>query len=169
MTWLGQHAPSVVWHCPQLSVHPAAALQQGQELLAGLSRDVLLIGSSLGGFYATWLAGQFRLPAVLINPAIHPHLDLQRLPPEQINPCTGERYILDAEDMACLQQHQVTRPDSQRFWLILGSNDEVLDWRIAVRHFQGSRLTVFSGDNHRLERWPSCLPGLLPFSASSGS
>lgn len=167
--WLRQHAPDSRFHCPALSVHPALALQQAHDLIAGLPADTLLIGSSLGGFYAAWLAQQMDRRAVLINPAIEPHLDLARLPREQTNPYSGEHYRLDDADMAALLAHRLQRPDPERFWVVLGSADEVLDWRSAARHFPGSRLTVYNGDDHRLQRWPECLPHLPAFAVPTRS
>ncbi|MBV8049364.1 MAG: hypothetical protein JO171_19605 [Paludibacterium sp.] len=167
--WLGKHAPDSRFHCPALSVHPGEAIAQSQALIAALPQDTLLIGSSLGGFYAAWLAQTLDRRAVLINPAIEPHLDLARLPAEQTNPYTGEHYRLDEADMAALMAHRLPQPDQDRFWLVLGSADEVLDWRRAARHFHGCRQTVFNGDDHRLQRWPECLPALPAFAATSRS
>lgn len=163
--WLQQHAPEIRFHCPQLSAHPRQALQQARELVESLPADTLLIGSSLGGFYAHWLATTLKRQAVLINPTIQPHLDLQHLPRAQQHPYTGEHYTLTDADIAALESHQVSSPDPQRYWLIQGSQDEVLDWRIAARHFQGCRQTLFSGDDHRLARWPECLPQLQAFAS----
>lgn len=161
--WLGAHQPESRFHCPSLPVRPAQALNEIRALIAGLPEDTLLIGSSLGGFYAAWLAQSMNRRAVLINPAVEPHLDLLRLPRDQIHPSTGEHYRLEEQDLETLLAHRLSRPDPERFWLILGSADEVLDWRRAARLFSGCRQTVFNGDDHRLQRWPECLPYLPRF------
>lgn len=163
--WLARHAPHTGFHCPQLSVHPAIALDQAHRLVAGLPADTLLVGSSLGGFYAAWLAQTLGRRAVLINPTVQPHLDLAQFPREQVHPYTGEHYLLDDADVATLAGHRLARPDPARFWLVLGSADEVLDWRLSARLFQGCRQTLFNGDDHRLTRWPECLPHLAAFAA----
>ena len=164
--WLQQHAPNIGFHCPQLSSHPAQALQQAHDLLLTLPTDTLLIGSSLGGLYAGVLATSLARKAVLINPTIQPHIDLQHFSREQHNPYTGETYTLNEEDINALITHQVSQPVLEHYWLIQGSQDEVLDWRIAARHFQGCRQTLFNGDDHRLQRWPECLPLLESFICS---
>ena len=158
--WLQAHAPDIRLHCPQLPVHPARALDCALTLIRSLPEDTLLVGSSLGGFYATWLAETCARRAVLINPAVEAPALLRTLPARQRHPFTGEDYTLDAADFATLEAHQVLRPDPARYWLILGSADEVLDWKAAARRFAGARLTLFNGDDHRLARWPECLPAL---------
>ncbi|MTD33132.1 alpha/beta fold hydrolase [Paludibacterium sp. dN 18-1] len=159
--YLVQHAPDVTFHCPQLSPHPADALQALETLLVSLPADTVLIGSSLGGFYATWLAEQHGLRAILINPAVRPYHLLSTYPGEQIHPYTGEHYTLTDDDMHTLRAHRAKQISPNRYWVILGSGDEVLDWKEAVRRYDGNRLTVFNGDDHRLARWPECLPDVL--------
>jgi len=158
--WLQQHAPDITLHCPRLSPHPAQAIQQAEQLLLTLPADSWLIGSSLGGYYATWLAEKHGRKAALINPAVTPHLDLQRHLGAQHNPYTGESYTLGDADMQALLAMQAT-PRHGQYWLLLGSADEVLDWRQAARHFGRHHQTIFNGDDHRLKRWLECLPPLL--------
>lgn len=149
------------FHSPQLSPYPAEALQQAQALLNTLPADTVLIGSSLGGFYATWLAERSNKRAVLINPSVYPFRRQDVLTREQVHPYTGQRYQLSSKDLLVLERHFVDRPTRSRYWLLLGSADETLDWKEAARHYAGCRMTVFNGDDHRLARWPECLPGLL--------
>jgi hypothetical protein len=149
--------------CPALPPHPADALREARALVLALPVQTVLIGSSLGGFYASWLAAELGRRAVLINPAVFPHIDLAGFMGEQTHPHTGERYTLDAADAAALAAHVVTRPDPARYWLVLGTADETLDWRVAARHYSGCRQTLLNGDNHRLQRWPQCLPELSSF------
>ena len=146
---------------PQLSPYPATAIAQAASLIAAQQQPLVLIGSSLGGFYASHLAERFRLPAVLINPAITPQHDLARFLGPQHNPYTGEDYVLTEQHMAELEAIQPAGVTAANYWLVLGTADEVLDWRVAARHYAGARQTVFNGDDHRLQRWPQCLPGLL--------
>lgn len=151
--------------CPQLPVHPAEAFALLEGLCAPLPPDSVLIGSSLGGFYATWAAERFDLRAVLINPAVRPFDRLAELAGERVHPYTGEHYHLDMDDMNALRDRFVPRPDPRRYWLVLGTADETLDWREAARHYAGARQTLFNGDDHRLNRWPECLPFLSDFAA----
>ncbi|OHX11101.1 hypothetical protein BI343_05875 [Chromobacterium amazonense] len=159
--WLNLHAQDIELHCPKLSPHPAEAIRQAETLLLSLPADTLLIGSSLGGFYATYLAERHGRPAALINPAIRPDRDLARFAGEQTNPYTGEVYTLGDADLAALQAQKTDKPTAGRYWLLLGSRDEVLDWREAARHYNGNRQTVFNGDDHRLNNWPKVLPDVV--------
>ncbi|POZ60862.1 YqiA/YcfP family alpha/beta fold hydrolase, partial [Chromobacterium alticapitis] len=132
--WLAAHAPDIQFHCPRLSPHPAEALSQAETLLLALPPNTLLIGSSLGGFYATCLAERHGRPAALINPAVRPDRDLARFAGKQTNPYTGEVYTLGDDDLQALLAQRVDQPSAGRYWLLLGSRDEVLDWREAACH-----------------------------------
>jgi len=158
--WLAAHAPDVAFHCPTLPHSPAAALALAAELIGRLPPDTLLVGSSLGGYYATALAERLDRRAVLINPAVRPFELLTELLGPQHNPYTGEDYTLTERHLVELQAAYIARPDPRRYWLVLGSADETLNWREAARHFAGCRQTVFNGDDHRLQRWAECLPAL---------
>ena len=159
--YLATHQPDTTLLCPALSPYPAQALQQAAGLIESLSEKPLLIGSSLGGFYATALAERYGLKAVLINPSVRPFDHFSAFGGEQINPYNGEHFILGDADRQALQQMFVATPQAARYWLVQGSHDEILDWREAVRHYRGCRMTVLNGDDHRLARWPSLLPALL--------
>lgn len=159
--YLQQNAFDATLHCPQLSPHPAEAIEQASALVASLPADTLLIGSSLGGYYATFLAERHQRPAVLINPAVRPYDDLARFIGEQTNPYTGVVYTLSDADMHALLGLRVSQPSARRYWLLLGSCDEVLDWREAAALYLDCRQTVFNGDDHRLEAWPRILPEVL--------
>lgn len=159
-TYLHAIVPTATFDSPQLSPYPAQAIAQMTQYLANIQQPVVLIGSSLGGFYATWLAEHFRLPAVLINPAVDPAAELARFLGPLHNPYTGEHYTLGPQHMAELLALRPPQLTAANYWLVLGSADEVLDWREAARHYRGARMTVLNGDDHRLQGWPQCLPAL---------
>lgn len=159
--FLEQRGLDGAFHCPRLPPHPADAIAAATTLLQTLPADTVLIGSSLGGFYASWLAEALDLRAVLINPAVRPDRSLAAYLGPQTNPYTGEQYTLGQADLEALRRLAVERPRAARYWLVLGTADEVLDWREAALHYRGARQTVFNGDDHRLARWPECLPGVL--------
>ena len=158
--WLQRHPDAGQLLCPQLSPYPAEAMRQLQ-LLVEQQQATALIGSSLGGFYATALAERYRLPAVLINPAIWPERELQHFLGPLHNPYTGEHYTLGWHHMDELLALRPPHLTAANYWLVLGTADEVLDWRQAVRYYRGAATTVLNGDDHRLQGWPQCLPGLL--------
>lgn len=160
--YLAQHASDSEWLCPQLSPYPAEAIKQLHAVCQQTPPDIL-IGSSLGGFYATHLAEHYQLPAVLINPAITPERELRHFIGPLHNAYSGEDYVLGAEHMTQLADIRPAGLTPALYWLVLGTADEVLDWREAARHYAGARQTVLNGDDHRLQGWPQQLPALLAF------
>lgn len=141
-------------HVPSLQMAPAAAIALvsswiERELGARAADLLTLVGSSLGGYYATVLAERFGARAVVINPAIRPYDDLQRYVGAQDNLYTGERFDVTPAHFDELRQMRVvriTRPD--RYLLLQRSGDEVLDWREAVVTYAGAAQYVLGGGDH---------------------
>lgn len=153
--------------CPALSPDPAAAMAAVSASLEALGgRDITLVGSSLGGHYATWLADVFGLRAVLINPAVVDCLDLSRFAGEHANFHTGERFLFTAEHGEALRR-QVVRPAVDRIWLLVETGDEVLDYRAACDYYAGCRQTVLPGGDHSFTRFPEFIPQILEFAGLS--
>lgn len=128
------------------------------------SGPVGLIGSSLGGFWATVAAEHFAVPAVLVNPAVHPQLLLRHFLGEQINPYTGVAYTLVPEHMqelAALDPVSLQYP--QRLWLLQQSGDEVLDYRVAIDFYRASRVTLEDGGNHAFSGFERYCPEIVNF------
>lgn len=148
--------------CPQLSPVPAQAVADLSHFLENAGRPVTLIGSSLGGHYASYLAARFGLPAVLINPAVISALSAERFIGEHANFHSGERFVFTAEHAAQLAA-QTARPDLARLWLLLETGDEVLDYRAAQAHWFGCRQSVFEGGDHSFTRFPELMPQLIEF------
>jgi uncharacterized protein len=139
-------------HSPALAHRPLQAMRDvcawiDAEAPAG--RGLALIGSSLGGYYATWLAEKYGARAVVINPAIRPDLDLRPFLGRQRNPYTGEEYEITPahfEELAALAVARITRPE--RYFLLLRTGDEVLDWRVAAPYYAGAFQFVAGGGDH---------------------
>ena len=130
-------------------------------------RDLTLVGSSLGGFYATVAAERLGCRAALLNPAVHPHLHFGRYLGPQTNMYTGESFVLTAEhieDLAALNVDAITRPE--RYWLFAETGDEVLDYREAVDFYRGALHTVVTGGDHSLASFPEHVPELVAWAAS---
>ena len=111
--------------------------------------DLTLIGSSLGGFYATHLAEKYGARAVVINPAIRPQEDLRNYGTRQRNLYTGEEYDLTLthfDELAALAVERITRPD--RYFLLVRTGDEILDWCKAVAFYAGANHYVAGGGDH---------------------
>ena len=135
-----------------------------EEEIARLSQDeITLVGSSLGGFYATWLAEKHALRAVLINPAIDPHVGLRPyLGPQR--PVYGrETYELTEEHLQEWRNLFVTRIHPERYLLLVETGDAVLDHRLAVRRYFGAKQIVIQGGDHGFASFPEHLPFILRF------
>jgi predicted esterase YcpF (UPF0227 family) len=141
-------------HVPQLQVAPATAVADvaawiDAELGAAAASALTLVGSSLGGFYATVLAERCGARAALINPAIRPYDDLRRYVGVQDNLHTGERFEVTPAhfaELAAMKVARITRPE--RYFLLVRSGDELLDWREAVGFYAGAGQYVAGGGDH---------------------
>lgn len=150
------------FHCPALSHDPVQAIAQAEAVLARHG-PCTLVGSSLGGYYATWLAERHGLRAVLINPAVVAPRALADYIGPQSNLYTGEIFEFTQAHVDALQALSVATLDPARYWLLVETGDEVLDYRRAVERYAGARLTVLPGGDHGFTRFPEYLPQILEF------
>ena len=132
-----------------------------------VAKNVCFIGSSLGGFYATYLAEKHGLKAVLINPAIDPHVGLRAYLGSQKNLHTGEPYELTGAHLRQWERLYVPRISPQRYLLIVETGDEVLDYRQAVARYAGAEQVVVQGGDHSLQSFPQHLARILEFSRAA--
>lgn len=153
---------------PALHHHPRHALVQLEEALTELGRP-LLVGSSLGGYYATFLAERHGLKALLINPAVAPHrLLLGDYLGPQTNFHTGEVWQLTEAHVAALAELEVPPPrDAARYRVWLQSGDETLDYRRAEAYYQGCSLDIQAGGDHSYQGFAGRIPELLAFAGFS--
>jgi predicted esterase YcpF (UPF0227 family) len=126
-----------------------------------------VVGSSLGGFYATWLAERLGCKAVLLNPAVHPARDLaayigenrQWQHPEKI-------FLFDATYVAELQAQEIAQiSDPVRYFAVIAKGDEVLDWREMTAHYPGAKIKLLSAGDHALSDFESHIDEVLGFLA----
>lgn len=151
--------------CPALPDTPAEAVRAIQNAIAGRNpTGVTFIGSSLGGFYATWMAEKLGCRAVLINPAITPHIGLEAYLGTQKNLHTGEPYELTRAHLEGWRRLLVESIDPERYLLLLETGDEVLDWRAAARKYEGARMVIRQGGDHSLQCFAEMIPRILRFS-----
>ncbi len=173
--WFQQHHPEVAWCCPQLPASPQASAALMARLVADWSPDeMLVIGSSLGGFYATWLAAHKACKALLLNPAVHPARDLAKYigehpvwqrPDDTIffNPDfidelkalyvgEGLTWLTEASSVSAV-------PDAQDLLAVIATGDEVLDWRDMSARYAHVQQHIIQGSDHGLsdfdEHWPN--------------
>jgi uncharacterized protein len=166
-TWLRQHLPDVTVLSPTYPAHLADEapmflrryLRQQRDEHAE-DRRLLLIGSSLGGFWSRYLAPEFGAGMVLINPAMHPEADLLRVVGPNTNEATGEKYVLTEAQVSDLGRYQVNRCNPNVPTLVLlDTADELLDYRVAQSFYQGcGRVLVYPGGSHRFDHLPQALP-----------
>ena len=164
--WMAQEFPRVHWWCPQL---PASPRQAMAELLTGVADwpagRMAVVGSSLGGFYATWLSRHLGCPAVLINPAVHPSRDLAKHIGEQTTwHDPAQSLFFDATYIAELQalESQAPNPRPQTLALI-AKGDEVLAWREMLARHQAGRVHLIEGSDHALSDFDLYKAEILEF------
>jgi predicted esterase YcpF (UPF0227 family) len=151
--------------CPQLPVSPRGALNVARAA-ASLESPARLavIGSSLGGYYATWLAEQLGCRAVLLNPAVTPERDLATQLGRQPVFFSDQTIELTTDHLAELRGAQtpcISRP--QRYFLIAATGDEVLDWTAMVAKYAGCRQRVIEGSDHALSDFDRYVDEVLDF------
>ena len=165
-TWLQQQRPNVHWWCPQLPPSPREALQ----LMRDGTRDwpaagSAVLGSSLGGFYATVMAEATGWPAVLINPAVDPARDLAGYVGEQSAFHTPEEHFFFraeyVDELRAMTPGPITRP--QRYFAVVAKGDELLDWREMSARYAGANIRLLDGSDHALSDFDEHLPHILRF------
>ena len=149
--------------CPALPPLAADAIRA----IEPVKKNTTFIGSSLGGFYATYLAEKHGAKAVLINPAIDPHVGLRAYLGAQKNLHTGEPYELTEAHLREWEKLYVPRITPSRYLLIVETGDEVLDYRKAVERYSGAEQVVVQGGDHSLQSFPQHLPRILEFSRAA--
>lgn len=164
--WVAKLYPEVEYHRPRLDDEPAKAMagfEAWLQKLLGAGERVALIGSSLGGFYSHYLAENYALPAVLINPAVAPYELLKDFLGEQTNPYTGRTLTLTEQHMAELKgmEKPVSLPELVQVWL--ESADEVLDYRKAQNYFANCDCRVRQGGDHSYQHFEQDCPAMLEF------
>jgi predicted esterase YcpF (UPF0227 family) len=149
---------------PALHHHPREAMVQLEQAIAELGRP-LLVGSSLGGYYATHLAERHGLKALLVNPAVSPHRMFDGYLGTQKNLYTDETWELTHDHVAALAELEVPAPqDPQRYQVWLQTGDETLDYRRAQLYYRACALRIQAGGDHGFQGFAGQLPALLSFS-----
>ena len=153
--------------CPQLPPSPRAAMELVLGQIAPTRQDTL-VGSSLGGLYATWLAERVGCRAVLLNPAVQPARDLKEYNGPRTMFHSDEPFEFRDEyldEMRALQIERITGPE--RYFLIAAKGDELLDWREMVGHYPGAKLHLLEGSDHGLSDFADYIDEVLAFAGSA--
>ncbi len=149
--------------CPTLSHVPEEAIAQAEAVLARSHGPLTLVGSSLGGYYATFLAEKHGLRAVLINPLVEAPPSLSDFLGTQTNLYSGETFEFTREHIVQLQAMERQQIDPARYLLLVETGDEVLDYRKAVERYAGARQIVLDGGDHSFTQFPGYVPQILEF------
>lgn len=166
--YVAQHHPEVHLWCPQLPPSPRAAMAMVAQGVAHWPRPAMAVmGSSLGGFYASWVAQHAQCPSVMLNPAVYPARDLERYIGAQTtwqNP--ADRFFFLPEYIGELQAlgTHATAPAAPEL-VILSKGDEVLDWREMAERYPHARQIVQEGGDHALSNFSDYLPAVAAFLA----
>jgi len=147
---------------PALPHSPAQAAAL-LDVLATRHPGAALVGSSLGGYYATWLAEKRGLRAALLNPAVRPYELLSANLGMQRNLYTGERYELTGRHVEELRALEVAAITPDRYLLLVATGDEVLDYRSAVARYRGCTQIVIDGGDHGLSNFAAHVDAVLEF------
>lgn len=164
--WLAAHRPDVRFWCPQLPPSPRQAIG---EVMAGIAAwpvdGMAVVGSSLGGFYATVVAERTGCRAVVLNPAVDPARDLARHIGEQTTwHDPHERFFFRPEfvdELRALAPAAITRPE--RYAAVIAKGDELLDWREMQARYAGAQVRLLDGSDHGLGDFDDHLPFVLHF------
>ncbi len=163
---VAKHHPVAVWWCPQLPPSPAAAMAQVMQGIQDWPKDrMAVVGSSLGGFYATAVAEQSNCKAVLLNPAVYPARDLEKYIGEQTSwNDPDEKFFFRPEYVDELRALAVTQPTHlERYYALIAKGDEVLDWHEMQARYAGSAITLLEGGDHALGNCEEHVESVLAF------
>ncbi len=163
-SWLASNYPQVLFYAPQLSPYPKDVGRLLSALVEKIETPVYLMGSSLGGFWATFLAEQYNLPAIVINPACKPQRLLPRYVGQEIqNYHSEETYRLTSAHVEELETFDVPINRPENYWLMAQTKDETLDYREAAEKYHAAKQLIEDGGNHSFEGFENHLPDCLRF------
>lgn len=169
--WLQRHRPDMEYRCPFLTPYFDESKQVLESIVEGiLPEPVYLMGSSLGGYWATYLAERYDLSAVLINPLVEPErFGREFLGCELRNFHTNDTYVLEQSHVDALVSARVQtihRPDN--YWLLVQTGDETLDYRLAVEKYAACRTTVEDGGDHSFQEFERHIEDAIHFLGRRG-
>ena len=163
--WVARMRPDVQWCCPQLPPSPAEAMAMlSQRIEAWSAAHCAVIGSSLGGFYATALAERLGWRAVLLNPAVDPARDLAKYIGETTAWHSDERFFFEPgfiDELGAINPSELSR--RERYFAIIAKGDEVLSWIEMSARYRGCKLKLLEGGDHALSDFEQHLPDVMRF------
>ena len=157
----------IEWYCPQLLASPKSSMEMVINHIEQSKHDQLVvIGSSLGGYYGNYLAEKYGCKAVALNPAVRAPKELASHVGMLTSYDTNEPYDFRSEyidELQDLQINAITNPG--RYFLIAAKGDELLDWKEMVDFYKGAQQLVLEGSDHGIADYPEHLSKVLEFIA----
>ena len=162
---LSTAAKNFEWYCPQLPASPRESIDMVVKHIEQSKADrMLIVGSSLGGFYTNYLAEKYQCKGIVLNPAVYAARELE--------PHVGMMTAYDSEEpfdfraeyideLRALQVNSITSPE--RYFLIAAKGDELLDWKEMVAFYTGSKQLILEGSNHGISDYAAHLPSVMEF------
>lgn len=142
---------------PDLSHQPSVAIAQLEKLLQTHTIN-LIVGASLGGFYATWLKRKIDIPAVLVNPAIKPYASPNTFIGDHSRWCDGETFYFGQDDIDALAtMHRETLMPNERYLVLLQTDDDVIDYRGSATYYHDKDVVIEQGGDHRFSNFSDYL------------
>lgn len=153
------------WYCPQLLASPKQSMDMVIKHIDQSKADrIVIIGSSLGGFYTNYLAEKYRCKGIALNPAVYAARELEPHVGMMTAYDSEEPFDFKAEYIDQLRALQVdTISDPQRYFLIAAKGDELLDWKEMVAFYSGAQQLVLEGSDHGIADYADHLPAVIQF------
>ncbi|PCJ24370.1 MAG: esterase YqiA [SAR86 cluster bacterium] len=150
---------------PSLGNGPLDTIKELRALIDAHQQDqIVLIGSSLGGYYATYLSQEYGFPAVLINPAVRPYELWESHLGEHRNYYSGEIHVVTKQHIEELQELNVIQlKNPSNFMVLVQTGDETLDYRQAVEKFSSSHCVIRENGSHSYDNFYKELPDIFDF------
>src|SRR3954464_244357 len=163
--WVAAHRPELVWSCPQLPPSPRRAFALIEAIVDPWPKgEMAVMGSSLGGYYATALAERTGCRAVLLNPAVEPARDLAAHIGETTAWHSDERFFFEPafiDELRALRAPALTHPE--RTFAVIAKGDEVLSWHEMLARYRGAQVKLIEGSDHALSDFDAHLPDVVRF------
>lgn len=171
LSLFAEHDVAQNLHIPQLPAQPQIAIDEAQFLYEQLIDEVgvdncLIIGSSLGGFYASYLVEHFGGKAALINPAVKPFELLHEYLGENENMYNGEKFIVTEDYLDELKAIDVSIKKPESHFVMVKTHDETLDYKQAVAKYRASPMVIEYGGDHSYDDYQNRLPAILNFATT---
>jgi predicted esterase YcpF (UPF0227 family) len=153
------------WYCPQLLASPQESIDMVVKYINQSKADrIVIIGSSLGGFYANYLAEKYQCKGIALNPAVYAARELEPHVGLMTAYDSDEPFDFKAEyinELRALQVEQTSNP--KRYFLIAAKGDELLDWKEMSAFYPGAKQLILEGSDHGIADYIDHLPAVIEF------